>query len=180
MTFQTVYQSETKTKTTVKIKTVRKTWHDMACELVVISNSCEPEFMTSSSSEIADKFMTIIVTLQLGVTLDSIRNSCNVLCIYVLCLCFPQILRVMTLQIFAQRHICHVFLFNVFPAARKSSSGSTFWIVIWWGLQFAQVSIVQAHLFGLLFTKVKATFDFSLSSLAQCHNKNQVSVFSHY
>ena len=151
----------------------------MACELVVISNSCEPEFMTSSSSEIADKFMTSIVTLQLGVTLDSIRNSCNVLCIYVLCLCFPQILRVMTLQIFAQRHICHVFLFNVFPAARKSSSGSTFRIVIWWGLQFAQVSKVQVHLFGLLFSKVKAAFWFFtqfFGSMSQ--QESSISIFT--
>ena len=44
----------------------RMTWLVYLCEIVDISDSWEPEFMT------------IIVTWQLRVTLDSIRNSCDV------------------------------------------------------------------------------------------------------
>ena len=60
-------KQKTMTKTKTNTKTTTKTWHGLwACEIVDISDSWGPEFMT------------IIVTWQLKGTLDSIRNSCDV------------------------------------------------------------------------------------------------------
>ena len=80
MTFETFDQSDEKIRPDQKIPTYLSTY------LFHILKVCFKKLVTfltfDQSDEVTDNwepgFMTIVVTLQLIVTLDNIRNSCNV------------------------------------------------------------------------------------------------------